>query len=152
VHLRHVLATGVHPAIAPEALGEVGVTLAEVRAAWRASIAQTWPAESADGWDEILREPGPDEAATTAPPSARVHADRWTVEDRLDYALYAKAIAEFIRHPDAKPPMSSASKGRGARARPASCGWSSETSIPATPISRTLTVVWRRATLRHRAS
>ncbi len=39
------------------------------------------------------------------PPSAHVHADRWTTEDQLDYALYAKAIAEFIRHPDAKPPM-----------------------------------------------
>jgi hypothetical protein len=43
--------------------------------------------------------------AEPGPPSARVHADRWTTEDRLDYALYAKAISEFIRHPDAKPPM-----------------------------------------------
>jgi hypothetical protein len=102
VHLRHVLATGVNPSVAPEALAELGVTLSEVRAVWRQSLAQTWTAET---WDEILREPDPDRPLIATPPSARVHGDRWTIEDRLDYALYARAIAEFIRHPDAKPPM-----------------------------------------------
>lgn len=43
-------------------------------------------------------EPGP-------PPSARVHTDRWTVTDQLDYELYAAAIAEFIRHRDTRPPL-----------------------------------------------
>lgn len=99
VHLRHVLALGVHPAVPAAALEELGVTLAEIRSAWRASIARTWPDESRTGWDAILRDRG------TSPPSARVHADRWTTEDRLDYALYARAIAEFIRHEDAEPPM-----------------------------------------------
>jgi hypothetical protein len=44
---------------------------------------------------------------TTAgnPPSAFTSGDRWTVDDRLDYALYAKAIAEFIRHRDSTPPL-----------------------------------------------
>lgn len=41
----------------------------------------------------------------TAPPSTVVHDDGWTVEDRLDYALYARAIAEFIQHPDTNPPL-----------------------------------------------
>ena len=99
VHLRHILALGVHPAVPAAALRELRVTLAEIRSAWRASIARTWPDESRTGWDAILRDRG------TAPPSARVHADRWTTEDRLDYALYARAIAEFIRHEDAEPPM-----------------------------------------------
>jgi hypothetical protein len=105
VHLRHVLATGVHPAVSADALTELGVTMPELRAAWRESIARTWPDESKEGWDDILLERVAAERFTTAPPSARVHADLWTTDDRLDYALYAKAIAEFIRHPDAKPPM-----------------------------------------------
>jgi TIR domain/KAP family P-loop domain len=104
VHLRHVLATGVHPAVPDEALGELGVTLDELRAAWRDSIARTWPQEAA-GWEAILARGGEESPAAGAPPTARVHRDRWTVEDRLDYALYAKAIAEFISHRDAKPPM-----------------------------------------------
>jgi hypothetical protein len=105
VHLRHVLATGVHPAVPAEVLDQLGVTLDEIRQEWRASIARTWPRESQEGWDDILIRPLSDDPVAGAPPSARVHADRWTTEDRLDYALYAKAIAEFIRHPDAKPPM-----------------------------------------------
>jgi hypothetical protein len=102
VHLHHVLATGVNPRVTPSALAELAVTLPELRREWRASIARTWPDEDPKVWDEIL---GDGEILTAAPPSARVHADRWTTEDRLDYALYAKAIAEFIRHPDAEPPM-----------------------------------------------
>jgi hypothetical protein len=105
VHLRHILATGVHPAVPGEVLAQLGVTMDEIREQWRESIALTWPSESQEGWDEILFRPAADGGAAGAPPSARVHADRWTTEDRLDYALYAKAIAEFIRHPDAKPPM-----------------------------------------------
>jgi KAP family P-loop domain len=96
---------GVHPAVSPAALAELRVTLNEIRAEWRASIDRTWPDESPTGWDEILGEGPPDEHDTTAPPSARVHADRWTTEDRLDYALYAKATAEFLQHKDATPPM-----------------------------------------------
>jgi KAP family P-loop domain len=105
VHLRHVLATGVHPAVPQEALAELGVSLDEVREEWRPSIARKWPDESQEGWDEILLGERSDDGLGTAPPSARVHADTWTTEDRLNYALYAKAIAEFICHEDAKPPM-----------------------------------------------
>jgi len=53
VHLRHVLATGVHPAVAPEALRELGVTLSEIRKEWRASIARTGK-DKAAGWDTVL--------------------------------------------------------------------------------------------------
>ncbi len=105
VHLRHVLAAGVHEAVPAEVLDELGLTLTELRSAWRASLRETWPEESAEGWNVVLQDQGPGDVVAAPPPSARVHADRWTVEDRLDYALYAKAIAEFIRHPDAKPPL-----------------------------------------------
>jgi KAP family P-loop domain/TIR domain len=105
VHLRHVFATGTHPAVPSAVMAELGVAMSELRSAWRASIARTWPDESQDAWDEILIEELQTGPFANAPPSARVHADRWTTDDRLDYALYAKAIAEFIRHPDAKPPM-----------------------------------------------
>lgn len=52
-----------------------------------------------------LLEVTPAERSGAPPPTARVHADRWTVDDCLDYALYARAIAEFIRHPDTRPPL-----------------------------------------------
>jgi hypothetical protein len=105
VHLRHILALGVHPAVPDAVLAELGISIPELRKEWRASIARTWPQESQEGWDEILRGATGAPSFAAAPPSARVHADRWTIDDRLDYALYAKAIAEFIRHPDAEPPM-----------------------------------------------
>lgn len=105
VHLHHVLATGVDPAVSADALAELGITLSELRERWRASIRGRWPDESSAAWDEILAEPLSAERGAGARPSARVHPDRWTTDDRLDYALYAKAIEEFIRHRDAKPPM-----------------------------------------------
>jgi hypothetical protein len=106
VHLHHVLATGVDPAVSADALAELRITLSELRERWRASIAGRWPDESSPAWDEILAEPPlAAEVGRRTPPSARVHRDRWTTEDNLDYALYAKAIAEFIRHKDAEPPL-----------------------------------------------
>jgi hypothetical protein len=36
---------------------------------------------------------------------AYLHSDKWTLDDQLNYSLYADAIAEFIRHPDTKPPL-----------------------------------------------
>jgi hypothetical protein len=39
------------------------------------------------------------------PPSAHIHDDGWTVEDRLDYALYGRAIKEFVLHPNTHPPL-----------------------------------------------
>ena len=38
-------------------------------------------------------------------PSARVSTDYWTIDDTLGYDLYADAIAEFIRHPETRPPL-----------------------------------------------
>lgn len=34
-----------------------------------------------------------------------LHSDRWTLDDQLNYSIYAGAIAEFILHPDTKPPL-----------------------------------------------
>jgi hypothetical protein len=36
---------------------------------------------------------------------AYLHSDRWTLDDQLNYSLYADAIAEFIRHDDTHPPL-----------------------------------------------
>ncbi|MDQ2920359.1 MAG: KAP family NTPase [Acidobacteriota bacterium] len=36
---------------------------------------------------------------------AYLHSDKWTLDDQLNYSLYADAIAEFIRHEDTKPPL-----------------------------------------------
>ena len=84
--------------------------LPELRANWAAAIRASPLDEEGEDWTAYLAEVEREgvssgRPASSRPPSARVHADRWTVEDRLDYALYAKAIAEFIRHPDATPPM-----------------------------------------------
>ncbi|HZV74841.1 MAG TPA: P-loop NTPase fold protein [Conexibacter sp.] len=43
--------------------------------------------------------------ATDAPPSTRVHTDAWTIEDKLDYALYARSIEQFILHPNTQLPL-----------------------------------------------
>jgi len=99
VHLRHVLFTGVHPDVPRDVLGALGVTLDEIRGAWRDSLATLRPDEA--GWSELLGAG----SRPAAPPSARVQSDRWTIDDKLDYALYARAIAEFIRHREAEPPM-----------------------------------------------
>jgi predicted phage tail protein len=56
VHLRHVLATGVDAAVPGEVLDELGVGMGELHDEWRASIARTWPQESANGWDTLLRD------------------------------------------------------------------------------------------------
>ncbi len=36
---------------------------------------------------------------------AYLHSDKWTLEDQLNYSLYADAITEFILHKDTKPPL-----------------------------------------------
>ena len=57
VHLHHVLASGVDPAVSAEALAELRITLSELREHWRASIAGRWPDELGAAWDEILAAP-----------------------------------------------------------------------------------------------
>ena len=37
--------------------------------------------------------------------SAKLHSDLWTLDDRLGYSLYAKAIVEFLCHKETKPPL-----------------------------------------------
>nr|MBX2821691.1 TIR domain-containing protein [Rhodothermaceae bacterium] len=37
--------------------------------------------------------------------SAHLHSDMWTLDDRLGYSLYAKAIGEFIHHKSTSPPL-----------------------------------------------
>ena len=46
--------------------------------------------------------PSPDESVGV---KAYLHSDRWTLDDQLNYSLYADAIAEFILHTDTKPPL-----------------------------------------------
>jgi hypothetical protein len=100
IDLRHILTVGVHRGVSEAALAELGFTLPELQAQWRASILSRPLDDPRENWVKLLGE-----HVAISPPTARVHADRWTIKDRLDYALYAKAIAEFIRHPDAEPPM-----------------------------------------------
>ncbi|MBC8029897.1 MAG: hypothetical protein H7Z16_07285 [Pyrinomonadaceae bacterium] len=46
--------------------------------------------------------PAPDESVGV---KAYLHSDKWTLDDQLNYSLYADAIAEFIFHPDNRPPL-----------------------------------------------
>lgn len=39
------------------------------------------------------------------PVSPNLHSDKWTLDDQLGYSLYAKAMAEFIRHKNTDPPL-----------------------------------------------
>jgi hypothetical protein len=50
----------------------------------------------------------PSPAGTMTPGLA---SDTWTVGDELGYAPYARAIAEFIQHPDTQPPCTIGIKG-----------------------------------------
>jgi hypothetical protein len=104
IDLRHVMATAVQPSLPAKALAELGLSWRELCVEWAAAIRRK-PHDRDEDWEGILRERLDGKPVPAGPPSAHVHADRWTTEDRLDYALYAKAIAEFIRHPHAEPPM-----------------------------------------------
>ena len=44
-------------------------------------------------------------------PRVQLASDIWTTEDRLDYQLYADAIAAFLRHRETKPPLTIGIKG-----------------------------------------
>jgi KAP family P-loop domain/TIR domain len=105
IHLRHVMAVGVHPSVPSAVFEELGLTFSQLRLGWHAAIARMPRVESGEGWEAILREQQLPLVESPSAPSAHVHADKWTTEDSLDYALYAKAIAEFITHKSAKPPM-----------------------------------------------
>lgn len=39
------------------------------------------------------------------PVATHLHSDKWTLDDQLGYSLYAKAMAEFIRHKQTDPPL-----------------------------------------------
>ncbi|MCP4583900.1 MAG: hypothetical protein GY839_19995 [candidate division Zixibacteria bacterium] len=39
------------------------------------------------------------------PPEARLHSDKWTTEDKLDYGPCAKSIYKFLTHPDTSAPL-----------------------------------------------
>jgi hypothetical protein len=39
------------------------------------------------------------------PAATFLHSDKWTLDDQLNYSLYAKALAEFIYHEDTNPPL-----------------------------------------------
>jgi hypothetical protein len=62
-----------------------------------------WQMFSLMGLREMAGKPA--QSAAIRPPSARIHDDSWTIEDSLDYALYGRAIKEFVEHPDTKPPL-----------------------------------------------
>lgn len=62
-----------------------------------------WLMFSLMGLREVAGKPA--RSAAVRPLSARIHDDSWTIEDRLDYALYGRAIKEFVQHPDTKPPL-----------------------------------------------
>ena len=34
-----------------------------------------------------------------------LHSDRWTLDDQLNYSIYADAISQFILHQDTRPPL-----------------------------------------------
>jgi hypothetical protein len=52
--------------------------------------------------EEAAREKEAEEHISVA---TYLHSDKWTLDDRLNYSLYANAIAEFIRHEDTQPPL-----------------------------------------------
>ena len=59
-------------------------------------------------WAEIFkREFGADPTPDIGEgPTTRLSSDRWTVNDRLGYRGYARAIRHFLMHPDTRPPLS----------------------------------------------
>ena len=54
---------------------------------------------------EIQPTPEPDKDFEPIGVKTYLHSDKWTLDDQLNYSLYADAIAEFIRHPDTQPPL-----------------------------------------------
>lgn len=61
-----------------------------------------------DCWSQVFEhefgtKPSPD---IQAGPTTRLNSDSWTVDDRLGYKGYARAIRHFILHPLSEPPLS----------------------------------------------
>lgn len=111
VHLRHILATGADPDVPAGVLAELGITLAELRSLWRESIARTWPDDSQDGWDAILRDPPADArdlelvggiSADMVDPTKRIELD----EDHLGVSSYVVMLALAIADEKTPVPLS----------------------------------------------
>jgi hypothetical protein len=56
---------------------------------------------------QVVPEPPPKPPLPSQPVGVKtyLHSDKWTLDDQLNYSLYADAIAEFIRHTDTHPPL-----------------------------------------------
>lgn len=105
VRLRHVLAAGVHPAVPNGVLAELAVTMRELRAEWRASLARTWPDESRKGWNEFLRDS--DEPSATSSAAVRVFlchssSDKAQVR-KLYHRLKEDGLAPWLDEEDLLP-------------------------------------------------
>ena len=64
------------------------------------------PRSSGSATERIPEETLPDGRRNARlPVTTRLHTDSWSTDDRLGYELYAKAIAEFIRHRETVAPL-----------------------------------------------
>lgn len=55
--------------------------------------------------EPVIQAPDPPLPHESVGVKAYLHSDKWTLDDQLNYSLYADAIAEFIFHNDTKPPL-----------------------------------------------
>jgi hypothetical protein len=53
----------------------------------------------------VIEDLGPTFEGESVGVKAYLHSDKWTLDDQLNYSLYADAIAEFIFHSDTRPPL-----------------------------------------------
>jgi ATP-dependent Clp protease ATP-binding subunit ClpC len=73
----------------------VGNELDNIVTAGRAPITTFAPPAAEEGKSRL--------ATRSGTVSAHLHSDVWTLDDKLGYSLYAKAIVEFICHRDTHP-------------------------------------------------
>ena len=93
----HLLAAALSDRLEPRVMALVDVSQNQLRRALRTGIAQRWPDEPSQVWDDIL--------SPSSYERQGIRTDLWTTSDNLGYSVYAEAIARGIQHSSTRAPL-----------------------------------------------
>ena len=102
---------------APERLREMGVDIDELRAQFLAFLKEAQLKDDIAAWTRILKDQAApeemeDEGASQVVAFLPSHVrDQASSEDLLGFEPYVKAVADFLKHPETKPPLTLSIEG-----------------------------------------
>ncbi|SDZ32368.1 KAP family P-loop domain-containing protein [Amycolatopsis xylanica] len=116
-----VLANDASPEYLEQLLTELVRTgwLAPIDGGYQRVVTADWEDAAQLFAEEVVDDPGLSthlllelrRSAANRQPRSRLVRDFWTIEDQLGRSRYATALAEFIRHPQSRPPLVVALRG-----------------------------------------